>query len=50
MALTNTEFGALLADTSKHIEGDISWIEDEDHSPAVEFRAKVESESGYHCS
>jgi len=47
MALTNPEFEALLADTSKRIDGDIEWSEDEDHSACREFRARVLSESGY---
>lgn len=45
--LTQAEFEALIADTSKRVEGDISWSEDEDHSPTVEFKAKIESEPGY---
>lgn len=47
MALTEAEFNALLNDSSKRITTDISWSEDEDHSPAVEFRVKVESDPGY---
>lgn len=47
MSLTQTEFEALLADASKRIEGDIGWTEDEDHSPAVEFRVEVRSDAGY---
>lgn len=47
MALTQAEFEALVADSSKRIDGDISWQEDEDHSPAVEFRAEVASSPGY---
>lgn len=47
MALTEEEFNALLNDRSKRIETDISWSEDEDHSPTVEFRVKVESEPCY---
>lgn len=46
-SLTNTEFCTILKDKSKRIEGDISWSIDEDHSPAVEFRAEVHSESGW---
>lgn len=34
-------------DTSKQILGDIQWSEDEDHSPALEFRMEVESAAGY---
>ncbi|MDA8410160.1 MAG: hypothetical protein M0001_07175 [Treponema sp.] len=47
MALTTTEFAAILQDASKRIEGDIVWSEDEDHSPALEFTAKVLSDSGW---
>jgi hypothetical protein len=37
----------LINDNSKFIDGDISWLEDEDHSPSVEFRAEVSSDAGY---
>jgi len=47
MEFTETELAALLADTSKAITGDISWAEDEDHSPAMEFRAEITSQAGY---
>jgi len=47
MTLTNTEFETILNDASKRIEGDISWQEDEDHSPCVEFRAEVLSDAGW---
>jgi hypothetical protein len=45
--LNQTEFEALLGDMTKRIEGDISWREDPDHSPAVEFRVEVRSAGGY---
>lgn len=45
-AFTQAEFNALLAD-DQFIDGDIDWQEDEDHSPVVEFRVKVETQSGY---
>jgi hypothetical protein len=45
--MTDTEFDALLADTTKRIADDIVWREDEDHSPAVEFRVEVASQAGY---
>jgi hypothetical protein len=45
--LTQIEFDSLLADTTKRIDGDIDWTEDEDHSPSVEFRAEVKSDAGY---
>jgi hypothetical protein len=45
--MTQAEFEALLADESKRIDGDIAWSDDEDQSPAVEFRAEVRSDAGY---
>lgn len=45
--MIQTEFDALLSDTTKRILGDINWSNDEDHSPAVEFRVEVESDPGY---
>ena len=50
MALTNPEFEALLGDTSKRIEGDIEWDEDEDHSVCREFKAEILSDTGYSLS
>ncbi len=47
MTLTNTEFDTILDDTSKQIDGDIDWQEDEDHSLSVEFRAEVQSDAGW---
>jgi hypothetical protein len=47
VSLTQTEFDALLADPSKSIHGDISWCEDEDHSPTLEFCVQVFSQAGY---
>ena len=47
MSLTQSEFEAIVSDTTKRIDGDISWSEDEDHSPSVEFRAEVQSDPGY---
>ena len=47
MALTNSDFATILSDESKRIDGDIVWAEDEDHSSSVEFRAEVNSESGW---
>ncbi len=46
MSLTNTEFASIL-DASKHIKGHIGWSRDEDHSPAWQFRAEVESDTGW---
>ncbi len=47
MSLTNVEAEAIFADPSKRISGDIQWKRDEDHSPALEFRADVESDIGW---
>jgi len=47
MTLTNAEFSAIIDDASKRIVGDIAWQQDEDHSPALEFRAEVQSDSGW---
>lgn len=47
MTLTNTEFESILNDASKRIDVDIIWLEDEDHSPSVEFRVEVASEAGW---
>ncbi len=47
MALTQIEFDALLDDATKRIDGDIDWLEDEDHSPSVEFCAEIKSDPGY---
>jgi hypothetical protein len=45
--MIQSEFEILLSDATKTIAGDISWGEDEDHSPSVEFRAEVTSDAGY---
>ncbi len=45
--MTQIEFEALIADSSKRIDSNLAWSEDEDHSPAVEFRAEVTSDPGY---
>lgn len=45
--MTRAEFEAILGDTSKRIDGDIWWSEDEDHSPSLEFRVDVYSEAGH---
>jgi hypothetical protein len=47
MALTQTEFEVLISDDTKLIQGDIEWLEDEDHSPTVEFRMEVKSAAAY---
>src|SRR5690349_14209395 len=44
---TRNEFEALLADTDKEVVGDIVWTPDQDHSPSVEFLAKVINQFGY---
>ena len=43
VSLTDAEFGSILGDEEKRIRNDITWAEDEAHSPAWEFRAEVES-------
>jgi hypothetical protein len=48
--MEQTEFDAMMDDADKTIDGDISWQEDEDHSPAVEFRVEVRSSAGYPLS
>ena len=47
MTITQQEFESILADTTKEIREDLVWRDDEDHSPALEFRAAVVSEVGY---
>lgn len=47
MPITQTEFETLINDETKYVDGDIAWAEDEDHSPARQFRAEVHSEAGY---
>jgi len=47
MAITGDEFQAMMADDDKRIPGDLTWRDDEDHSPGVEFRAAIESSAGY---
>lgn len=37
----------MLADGTKRIEGYLRWRDDEDHSPAQEFRVRVFSEPGW---
>ena len=47
MTLSQQEFDAILADETKRIVGDLEWQNDEDHSPAREFRVEVASDAGY---
>lgn len=47
MPLTDVEFASILEDDTKRIVDDVVWTEDEDHSPALEFRVNVTSESGW---
>lgn len=47
MAFSESECETILSDTTKRIEGNIAWAEDEDHSPSLEFRAEVKSSVGY---
>jgi hypothetical protein len=45
--MTDAELASLLADAAKWIDGDIVWVDDEDHSLAVEFQVTVQSDAGY---
>lgn len=45
--LTQQDFEAILGDESKRIEGDISWRDDPEHSPAREFRVELRSDAGW---
>lgn len=45
--ITQQEFEGILADMSKVIDGDITWREDADHSPARGFRVEVRSDPGW---
>ncbi len=47
MSLTDTQFNAILTDSSKRVDGDIVWQDDEDHSPSLEFRVEVSSDAGW---
>lgn len=47
MDFTESMLDEILRDNTKTIEGDISWVDDEDHSPAVEFHAEISSTSGH---
>ncbi len=47
MTFSNTEFEVLISDATKRIGVNIAWQEDEDHSPSVEFRAEVQSDTGW---
>ncbi len=45
--MTDAEFATIMEDTSKTVEGDIGWRDDEDHSPTVEFVMPITSQAGY---
>jgi hypothetical protein len=47
MPLSNNDLALILEDNSKRIVGDVEWKEDEDHSPALEFRVEIQSEQGW---
>ncbi len=47
MILSQEEFEAIIGDLTKRIDGDIKWSEDEEHSPAIDFRVEILSEVGY---
>lgn len=44
------ELEYLLRDETKRISADIVWRDDQDHSPAREFRVQVDSEPGWPIS
>lgn len=47
MAVREEEVESILADSTKHIAGDIVWAADVDHSPAKEFRIEVQTDNEY---
>ncbi len=47
MAISQQEFDTIPGDETKRIDEDLAWVKDEDHSPALEFRAEVSSKAGY---
>ena len=47
MAISEEEVESILADSTKHIAGDISWTDDVDHSPAKEFRVEVRTDTEF---
>lgn len=47
MAISEEEVESILADSTKHIAGDIVWADDVDHSPAKEFRVEVQTDNEY---
>ena len=47
MTISQHDFDHILADDTKEITQDLAWHEDDDHSPAREFRSAVTSEAGY---
>ncbi len=44
--MTQAEFDALMADATKRIVGDIVWLPDPQHTPALNFRKEVVSATG----
>ena len=47
MAISEEEVESILADSTKHIAGDIVWTDDVDHSPAKEFRVEVQTDTEF---
>ena len=45
--LSEDEFEAILADSSKRIAADVVWRDDLSHPPARKFRVEVESDTGW---
>ena len=48
--MTPQDFEAILADRSKRLQEPPIWRDDEDHSPAQEFRVEIESDNGWPLS
>ena len=45
--MNQAEFQAIRDDPAKYVVAEIRWLEDEDHSPAVQFRVEIQSQTGY---
>ena len=45
--MTDQEFGAIVADATKRIEGNIRWEERPQHAGVQEFRVPIHSDTGY---
>ena len=47
LTMTQEEFEAIIADDTKEVSENIVWTDDQDHSPAQEFRVEVNSATGH---